>query len=60
MSLVLTRRKGEVITIGADIRVTVLSVSGGQVRLGIEAPRSVVVDREEIAIRRINERKVAP
>ncbi|HXG19522.1 MAG TPA: carbon storage regulator CsrA [Methylomirabilota bacterium] len=46
--LVLTRRPGESITIGDDIIVTVISASGGQVRLGITAPRSVQVLREEI------------
>ncbi len=46
--LVLTRRPGERITIGDDIIVTVISAGGGQVRLGITAPRSVQVLREEI------------
>ena len=46
--LVLTRRPGESITIGEDIVVTVISASGGQVRLGITAPRSIQVLREEI------------
>lgn len=46
--LVLTRRAGESITIGDDIVVTVVMVSGGQVRVGISAPRSVPVLREEI------------
>lgn len=46
--LVLTRRLGESITIGDDIVVTVLEVSGNQVRLGITAPRSVRILREEI------------
>jgi len=46
--LVLTRRAGESITIGDDIIVTVIAASGGQVRLGITAPRSVQVLREEI------------
>lgn len=50
--LVLTRRINEVITIGNDIEVTVLGIKGNQVRLGIAAPRSVVVDREEIAERK--------
>ena len=50
--LVLTRKKGEVLCIGDDIRVTVLEISRNQVRLGIEAPRSVPVDREEIRIRK--------
>jgi carbon storage regulator len=46
--LVLTRRAGESITIGDNIVVTVVMVSGGQVRVGITAPRSVPVLREEI------------
>jgi carbon storage regulator len=46
--LVLTRRVGESIAIGDDITVTVLSVFGNQVRLGISAPRDVAVHREEI------------
>ena len=46
--LVLTRRSGEAVRIGSDIRITVLSTSGSQVRLGIEAPSQVVVHREEV------------
>lgn len=46
--LVLTRRPGESITIGDDIVVTVVAVSSSQVRVGITAPRSVQVLREEI------------
>ncbi len=46
--LVLTRRMGESIAIGEDVVVTVLSVSGGQVRIGVSAPRNVRVLREEI------------
>ncbi len=46
--LVLTRRPGEIIRIGQDIVVTVLKVAPGQVKIGIEAPASVVVHREEI------------
>ena len=46
--LALTRRVGEKITIGDDIVITVVSISGGQVRLGISAPRHVLVLREEI------------
>lgn len=49
--LVLTRRVGEEIVIGDDIRVTVLEVRGQQVRLGIVAPQSVRVLREEIVNR---------
>jgi len=46
--LILTRNPLETIVIGDDIHVTVLSVSGTQVRLGIRAPKSVPVHREEI------------
>jgi carbon storage regulator len=46
--LVLTRRPGESIVIGDDVRVVVLDVRGETVRLGIEAPRSVQVHRAEV------------
>jgi len=47
--LVLSRRESERIKLGDSIVVTVVRVSGDRVRLGIEAPSSVVVLREEIA-----------
>ncbi len=46
--LVLTRRAGESVRIGSEIRVTVLSAAGGQMRIGIEAPGRVAVHREEV------------
>ncbi|MEJ5944081.1 carbon storage regulator CsrA [Pseudokineococcus basanitobsidens] len=46
--LVLTRRAGESIVIGDDVVVTVVEVRGDVVRLGIDAPRSVQVHREEV------------
>lgn len=46
--LILTRRVGEAVMIGDDVSITVLGVKGNQVRLGIEAPRSIAVHREEI------------
>ena len=49
--LVLTRRIGERLFIGDDIKITMLEVHGNQVRIGIEAPQSVHVVREEIADR---------
>lgn len=44
----ITRRRGERVVLGDDIFISVLEVSGQTVRLGIEAPRSVRVYREEI------------
>lgn len=46
--LILTRRVNEAVMIGDGITVTVLGIKGGQVRLGINAPRDVAVHREEI------------
>jgi carbon storage regulator len=46
--LVLTRRAGETVVIGGDVQVTVLDVRGAQVRVGINAPKSVPVHRQEI------------
>jgi carbon storage regulator len=46
--LILTRRVGESIVVGDDIVVTVFEVRGESVRIGIEAPRSVKVHREEV------------
>ncbi len=46
--LILTRRVQEALCIDDNVTVTVLSVKGNQVRLGIEAPRDVEVHREEI------------
>jgi carbon storage regulator len=54
--LVLSRRKDETIVIGEDIRVTVVDIRGDTVRLGITAPKSIAVYRQEIyeAIQREN------
>lgn len=49
--LILTRRVGEKLQIGDDVSVTVLSIKGNQVRIGIEAPDDVTIHREEIAAR---------
>ncbi len=49
--LILTRKLGESITIGDNIKVTVLGIYGRQVRLGIDAPLKVVVHREEVYVK---------
>ncbi len=46
--LILTRRVGETLMVGDEVTVTVLGVKGNQVRLGVNAPKSVAVHREEI------------
>lgn len=46
--LVLTRRPGESIIVGQNIVITVIEIKGGQVRIGIDAPREIEVYREEI------------
>jgi carbon storage regulator len=46
--LILTRKIGESLMIGAEVTVTVMAVHGDQVRIGIKAPRDVEVHREEI------------
>lgn len=53
--LILTRRANESIRIGARVRITVLGFKGSQVRIGIEAPPDVAVDRQEIWERKQNE-----
>ncbi len=60
--LVLTRRVGEGITIGTNIRVVVVEMKGGQVRLGIEAPANVPIHRDEIyaKVREENKKAAAP
>jgi carbon storage regulator len=60
--LILTRRAGESVVIGDDIVITIVEVRGDSVRLGIDAPRSVDVHREEVyqELRRANEQAASP
>lgn len=46
--LILTRKIGESLIIGDDVEVTVLSVRGNQVKLGVNAPKEIAVHRQEI------------
>ena len=46
--LILTRKLGENIRIGDEVKITILDIKGGQVKLGIEAPPHIAVHREEI------------
>ena len=59
--LVLSRRVGERLVIGDDVVVTVLEVRSDGVRLGIEAPRAIAVNRAEVieAVRELNRQSVA-
>ncbi len=57
--LVLTRKVGESIQVGDDIRLTVLSIKGQNVKMGILAPRSVSVHREEVYDKIVAENRLA-
>ena len=57
--LVLTRKVGEGVIIGDDIRITVVEIKGGGIRLGIEAPATVKIHRQEVYDRIIQENKEA-
>jgi len=60
--LVLTRRSGESVMVGDDVVITVLDTRGDVVRLGIMAPRSVQVHREEVyrELQRANREAASP
>jgi carbon storage regulator len=58
--LILTRSAGETVMIGSNITVTVLSAKGGHVRLGISAPKDVVVHRQEVFERLLREKLDEP
>ena len=57
--LVLSRREGERIFIGDDIKITVLQIKGNTVRIGLDCPRDLPIHREEVWLR-IQEEKGNP
>ncbi|GAA5444704.1 carbon storage regulator [Microbulbifer sp. NBRC 101763] len=57
--LILKRRTGENLRIGTNVSVTVLEVKGNQVKIGIRAPKSLSVHREEIYVRIKNRHKTS-
>lgn len=57
--LILTRRPGESIYLGDDIKITVLSVQGKQIKVGLEVPEDMPVYREEVYLRVQEQNKMA-
>ena len=55
--LVLMRRPHEALMIGNSVKIMVLGFKGGQVRLGIDAPPNVLIDREEVYLRKQDEER---
>jgi len=55
--LILTRKVNETLMVGDDVSVTVLGIKGGQIRIGINAPRDVGVHRQEVYEKIMQERK---
>jgi carbon storage regulator len=53
--LILTRRPQEAIRIGEEVTITVLGVEGNKVRIGINAPRHISVDRQEVHDRKLRD-----
>ncbi|RMA81413.1 carbon storage regulator CsrA [Umboniibacter marinipuniceus] len=51
--LIISRRCGESFVIGDDVKITVLSVKGNQIRIGIDAPKETTILREEVIDRRL-------
>ena len=57
--LILTRKIGEAIAVGDDIKIRLLEIKGGQVKIGVEAPNEVAVHREEVFLRILEENRKA-
>jgi carbon storage regulator len=59
--LVLTRKAGQIITIGEDIRIKIVDIGNGIVKIGIEAPRELPIYREELyeKLKQLNKESVS-
>jgi carbon storage regulator len=57
--LILTRRAGESLHIGDNVKITVLGIQGKQVKIGIEVPQGMAVYREEVYARILEENRQA-
>ena len=57
--LVLSRKKGQSIMVGSDIEISIVDIQGDQIRLGIDAPKSVAIHRKEVFEEIIKENKQA-
>jgi carbon storage regulator len=57
LMLILTRKVNETLMVGDDVSVTVLGIKGGQIRIGINAPREIPVHRQEVYEKILQERK---
>ena len=55
--LILSRKINEILRVGDDVTIKILSIKGSQVRIGIEAPRDVSIHREEVYHRIADEKK---
>ena len=53
--LILSRKLGESVIIGENVKVTVVDINRGKIRLGVAAPPGIVVDREEIHLRKLKD-----
>lgn len=53
--LILTRKVGEAVMVGDEVKITVLGLRGNQVRIGVTAPREVSIHREEAQVRNQNQ-----
>lgn len=56
--MITSRNIGQTLCVGDDIEVTILNVTGRQVRIGIKAPREVLIDRKEVRERKLAEKAV--